>query len=404
MKGALHNIRVLDLSRILAGPVCTQILGDLGADIIKVECPGGGDDTRKWGPPFLGGRDGADTDESAYYLSANRNKRSVTIDITKPEGQALIHGLLEKCDVLIENFKTGGLEKYGLGHEQISERHPHIVYCAITGFGQTGPLANEPGYDFLAQAMSGFMAFTGAPGGDPVKAGVAISDIMTGLYAAIGILAALQARQHTGRGQMVDLALTDCMMAGMTNIAQYYLTSGTLAPRVGNAHATIVPYQAFRTADGWVVVAIGNDSQFRRFCNFIGHAEWADDVRFSTNRARLAHRDELSPLMQAIIESKPTDYWVSGLYEVDVPVGPVQDMAQAFAHPQTQARGMEIEMAHTLCDAPVKLVGSPLKLSDTPVAYNRAPPVCGEHTGEVLREMLGLDADKLTALKNGGVI
>jgi len=400
---ALKGIRVLDLSRILAGPVCTQILGDLGADIIKVERPGEGDDTRLWGPPFLKDKNGEDTDESAYYLSANRNKRSITLDISKPEGQAVIHALLKKSDIMIENFRTGGLEKYGLGYEQLKEEYPHIIYCAITGYGQTGPLASEPGYDFLAQAMSGFMAFTGSPGGDPVKAGVAISDVMTGLYAAVAVLAALQARTQTGKGQMVDLALTDCMMAGMTNIAQYYLTSGKLAPRVGNAHATIVPYQAFRTADGHVVIAIGNDRQFQRFCAFIGKP-WASDAKFATNRARLDNREELSVLMCAEIARQKTDYWVKGLYDADVPVGPVQDMAQAFAHPQAVARDMAITMPHTLSHEPVKLVGSPLKLSGTPVTYERAPPVCGQHTQEILKEVLDMTPFEITRLKNAGVI
>ena len=282
-QNTLDNIRVLDLSRVLAGPSCTQILGDLGADIIKIERPGHGDDTRKWAPPYLKDTDGHDTNESAYYLSANRNKRSLAVDLTTEAGQDLIHKLLEKSDVLIENFKTGNLARYGLSYNQIKDRHPHLIYCSITGFGQNGPLSTEPGYDFLAQAMSGLMAITGEPDGEPMKIGVALSDVMTGLYAAVGILSALHARTTTGKGQHVDLALLDCTLAGMVNIAQYYLTSGNLAPRLGNAHSTIVPYQCFAASDGYLIIAVGNDRQFKRLADFIGKPEWTNDERFSTN-------------------------------------------------------------------------------------------------------------------------
>lgn len=396
--GPLSDLRVLDLSRVLAGPVCTQILGDLGADIIKIEKPGEGDDTRKWGPPFLKNAQGQDTSESAYYLSANRNKRSAAIDISKPEGQALIHQLADQCDVLIENFKAGGLKKYGLDYESLSQRHPKIIYCSITGFGQTGPLSTEPGYDFLAQAMGGLMAITGEPGGQPMKAGVALSDIMTGLYAAIGILSALHHRERNGRGQHVDLALLDCTLAGMTNIAQYYLTSGTLAPRLGNAHSTIVPYQVFATSDGHVVVAVGNDTQFQRLCHFIGHDDWAADPLYATNAARVRHRDRIVPMIAAVIAGKTTGYWVQSLQDIDVPVAPVNAMDQTFAMPQVQAREMKIEMEHPLAAHPLNLVGSPMKLSGTPVDYRLAPPVCGQHTSEILSEVLHLDQTEIENL------
>ena len=388
MTGTLHKIRVLDLTRVLAGPLCTQILGDLGADIIKIEKPGAGDDTRQWGPPFLKDAAGNDTTESAYYLCCNRNKRSVAVDIATKQGQELIHRLLEKCDVLIENFKTGGLEKYGLGYEEVNKRHPHIVYCSITGYGQTGPLAAEPGYDFLMQAMGGMMASTGMPDGEPMKSGIAISDIMTGLYAAIGILAALRRRDETGKGQLVDLSLLDCTVAGMVNVAQYFLTSGQVVPRLGNTHSTIVPYQAFETTDGHVIIAIGNDSQFKRFAEFLKQ-NWANDEKFSTNRARLKNRDALTPQIATLLKQKNTDFWVKSFENIDVPVGPVNTMDQVFAMEQIKARQMEIELPHSLSAKPLHLVGSPLKMSETPVSFRRSPPLCGEHTEEVIKEILG---------------
>ncbi len=404
MTKALSDILVVDLSRVLAGPVCTQILGDLGADVIKIERPGEGDDTRKWGPPFLLDKNGLETAESAYYLSCNRNKRSIAIDITKPEGDALIHRLLGKSDVLIQNFKVGGLEKYGLGYETLATKYPRLVYCHISGFGNNGPLASEPGYDFLAQAMGGLMTATGAPDGEPTKAGVALSDVMTGLYAAIGILAALHSRENTGKGQLVDLSLLDCTLASMTNIAQYYLTSGKLAPRLGNAHSTIVPYQTFESADGHVIIAVGNDSQFRRLCNFIGQSAWADDPRFSTNTARVKHREELVPLISAVIAQRKTAYWVDGLRDADVPVGPVNTMDQAFAMEQVKARAMQISMTHPQSARPVDLVGSPLKLSGTPVSYDRAPPYLGQHTEEVLTQHLGMSTDDINKLRAAKII
>lgn len=394
---ALKDLRVLDLSRVLAGPVCTQILGDMGADIIKIEKPGQGDDTRFWGPPFLKDDQGRDTDESAYYLSANRNKRSVAIDIASEEGQAVIHKLIEQSDILIENFKAGGLRKYGLDYESLKQKYPHLIYCSITGFGQTGPLASEPGYDFLAQAMGGLMAVTGEPEGEPMKAGVALSDVMTGLHAAIGILAALHHREKTGQGQHIDLALLDCTIAAMTNIAQYYLTSGELAPRQGNAHSTIVPYQAFPASDGHIVIAIGNDRQFKRFSDYLDTG-WAEDTRFATNSARVENRDSLIPEIRKYLEQKSQDEWIGILRDIDVPCAKVNTMDQTFADPQTRARDMQIGMEHADRTAPVNLVGSPFKMSGTSVAYDRAPPVLGQHTEEVLLELTNKSREEISRL------
>jgi crotonobetainyl-CoA:carnitine CoA-transferase CaiB-like acyl-CoA transferase len=404
MAGALDGIRILDLSRILAGPVCTQMLGDLGADVIKIEKPGAGDDTRGWGPPYLTDGEGHATTESAYYLCANRNKRSAAIDIASPEGQDLIHRLLQKSDILIENFRTGGLEKYGLDFAAVHKRHPRIIYASITGFGQTGPLAAEPGYDLMAQAMAGLMAVTGEPDGQPMKAGVALSDVMTGLYAAVGILAALHKRQETARGQLVDVSLMDCTLAGLVNLAQYYLTSGKPASRTGNAHASIVPYQAFAAADGWLVVAVGNDSQFARFAALVGHAEWAKDPRFAANAARVVNRDIIIPLIADEMKKQPVARWLAALKKIDVPSGPVNRIDQVFAMEQIRARGMDIAMDHPLSAKPIRLVGSPLKLSETAVAYRHAPPVCGQHTNEILQELLTVSERELEDLRARRVI
>ncbi|PZO87709.1 MAG: CoA transferase [Micavibrio aeruginosavorus] len=404
MPSSLANIRVLDLSRVLAGPVATQIMGDLGADIIKVERPGEGDDTRRWGPPYLKDGAGNDTGESAYYLSANRNKRSIAIDIAKPEGQDIIHALAAKSDILIHNFKVGSLDKYGLGFEAVHARHPHLIYTAISGFGQNGPWASEPGYDLMAQAMGGLMGHTGAPDGEPMKAGVALVDVMTGLYAAIGTLAALNARAQTGKGQLVDLALLDVTLASMTNIAQYYLTSGHVPKRYGNAHATIVPYQAFAAKDGHMVIAVGNDHQFARLARALGHAKWAEDARFATNPARLQNRDALVSMMSDILSQRNVTEWVAVFQDIDVPAAPVNPIDKVFDLEQVQARGMEISMEHPLSPAPVPLVGSPFHLSDTPVSYRLPPPTLGQHTEEVLREILGLRDADLAALRAKAVI
>ena len=375
---ALEGIRVIDLSRVLAGPVCTQMLGDLGAEIFKIERPGMGDDTRGWGPPFLKDDQGQDTTESAYYLSANRNKHSVTLDLTQDTDRARLHELLKDADVLIENFKIGSLEKLGFGYEQLKEKYPRLVYCSITGFGQYGPMASEPGYDFMIQGLSGFMATTGAPDGAPAKAGVAIVDYVTGMNATIGILAALRARELTGKGQMIDVALFDSSLAMMTNIAQYSLTSGKSPPRVGNAHTTIVPYNAFEASDGWIILTVGNDHQFEKFANFAGHPEWAKNPDYATNKQRVLNRDAITKLIADTIRKNTCKHWIDGLLAVDVPCGPILPMLDALNHPQAAARNMVIEMQHPLATTPIKLVGNPIKLSDTPVTYRNSPPRNGE--------------------------
>ena len=404
MPSSLEGLRILDLSRVLAGPVCTQILGDLGAEIIKIEKPGEGDDTRGWGPPYLKDANGNDTNESAYYLSANRNKKSVTVDISKPEGQKIVHALAAKSDVLIHNFKVGGLDKYGLGFAAIHERHPRLIYTAISGFGQNGPLASEPGYDLMAQAMGGLMGHTGEPDGSPMKAGVALVDVMTGLYAAIGTLAALNARAKTGKGQLVDLALLDVTLASMTNLAQFYLTSGTPPKRYGNAHATIVPYQSFEGSDGHMAIAVGNDHQFRKFANALGHAEWADDARFAHNSARVQNRDTLVPMIADALKAKTVGAWVDIFRDIDVPAAPVNNVEEVFKIDQIQARGMEIEMSHPQSAVPIKLVGSPFHLSETPVSYRLPPPVMGAHTDAVLQGLAGLSPEDLRRLKADKII
>ncbi|MDP7652690.1 MAG: CaiB/BaiF CoA-transferase family protein [Rhodospirillales bacterium] len=404
MSGALEDIRVFDLSRILAGPACTQILGDLGAEVIKVERPGVGDDTRKWGPPYLKDADGRETTESAYYLAINRNKRSITLDITKPEGQELALRLIEHCDVLIENFKVGDLARRGLGYEQLRERFPRLIYCSITGFGQTGPYKDRPGYDYMAQAMGGIMSVTGDADGSPMKVGVGIADIMTGMYATSAILAAIHHRTVTGKGQYIDMALLDSQVAWLSSSGQNYLTSREPVPRFGNAHPNIVPYQVFPSADGHVVIAAGNDAQFRRLCDFANLPELADDERFATNAARIRNRDALIPLIEDAVVRHPSAHWLEGLEGVKVPACPINTIAQVFADPQVRHRGMEIALTHPESAAATPLIASPIKMSDTPPEYRRAPPTLGQHTDEVLGEMLGLGADEVAALRDDGVV
>ncbi|MGK9164655.1 CoA transferase [Inquilinus limosus] len=387
--GALAGLKVLDLTRVLAGPSATQILGDLGADVVKVERPGVGDDTRKWGPPFLKDAEGNDTSESAYYLSANRNKRSIAIDFTHEEGRALLRRLVARADVLVENYKLGDLARYGLGYDDLKDEFPALIYCSITGFGQTGPYAPRAGYDYLIQAMGGIMSLTGPVDGEPMKVGVAIADLMTGTYATIGILAALDHRRRTGRGQLVDMALLDTQVAWLSNAGQYYLTSGVPTPRTGNGHPTIVPYQAFRAADEYLILAVGNDSQFAKFCDVAGRPDLAADPRFATNQARVRNREVLVPIVAGLIAEKPRGFWLEALEARQVPCGPINTIDQVFADPQVAARGMRIEMPHPLAPEPVALIGSPIKLSETPVSYRHAPPVCGADGEEVLRDWLG---------------
>lgn len=401
--GPLAGVRVLDLSRVLAGPTCTQILGDLGADIIKIERPGRGDDTRHWGPPFL--EQEGERGESAYYLSTNRNKRSVAINIAHPEGQALILDLLAQCDVLIENFKVGNLARYGLGYEQVRERFPRLVYCSITGFGQTGPYAPRTGYDFLAQGEGGLMSITGDPAGEPQKVGVAIADITAGLYATIGILAALREVATHGRGQHLDLALLDTQVSWLANIAQSYLVSGVVPQRLGNAHPQIVPYQVMPTADGHLILAVGNDGQFAACCGVLALPALATDTRFATNEGRVAHRDLLIGLLAERLREKPTAVWLALFKEAGVPCGPVNDIGQVMADPQVLAREMRIEMPHPQgAEGVVDLLGSPLKFSATPVSYRQSPPLLGEHTAVVLQELLGLSEAEVERLVGVGVV
>ena len=405
--GALSHLRVLDLSRVLAGPWAGQILADLGAEVIKVERPGNGDDTRAWGPPFLKDAYGESTGEAAYYLSANRNKQSVTIDFTQPEGQRLVRELATKSDILIENFKVGGLQAYGLDCASLKEINPDLIYCSITGFGQTGPYAKRAGYDFMIQGLGGLMSLTGQPDGEegagPVKVGVALTDILTGLYSTVAILAALAHRQHGGGGQHIDMALLDVQVACLANQAMNYLTTGVPPKRLGNAHPNIVPYQDFPTADGDFILTVGNDNQFRKFAEVAGCGEWAQDSRFATNKERVANRAVLVPLIRQVTVFKTTAEWVSQLEAVGVPCGPINDLAQVFQDPQVQARGLALELPHVLAGR-VPLVASPIRLSQTPVEYRNAPPLLGEHTDEVLQRVLGLTAGALAGLRKSGVV
>ena len=405
--GALSHLRVLDLSRVLAGPWAGQILADLGAEVIKVERPGNGDDTRAWGPPFLKDAYGESTGEAAYYLSTNRNKQSVTIDFTTPEGQQLVRKLAAKSDILIENFKVGGLEVYGLDYASLKTVNPDLIYCSITGFGQTGPYAKRAGYDFMIQGLGGLMSLTGQPEGNegagPMKVGVALTDILTGLYSTVAILAALAHRQHDGGGQHIDMALLDVQVACLANQAMNYLTTGVAPQRLGNAHPNIVPYQDFPTADGDFILTVGNDSQFRKFAEVVGRAEWADDPRFSTNKLRVANRGVLVPLIRQATVFKTTAEWVSQLEAVGVPCGPINDLAQVFADPHVQARGLAMKLPHALAGL-VPQVASPIRMSKTPVEYRNAPPLLGEHTQAVLQGLLGLTAGSIEALRKSGVL
>jgi crotonobetainyl-CoA:carnitine CoA-transferase CaiB-like acyl-CoA transferase len=405
--GALSHVRVLDLSRVLAGPWASQVLADLGADVIKIEHPRGGDETRGWGPPFARNADGSDSDVSAYFLCTNRNKKSVTIDISQADGQSLVRRLAEQSDVVIENFRVGGLAKYGLDYPSLAAANPRLVYCSITGFGQSGPYAGRAGYDFLVQGLGGLMSITGLPdaepGGGPMKVGVALTDILSGLYASNAILAALAHRDRTGIGQHIDVALLDVQVACLANQALCYLLTGVTPERLGNAHPTIVPYQDFPTRDGRMILAIGNDGQFRSFCEAAGKPSLADDARFATNAARVEHRAELIPLLETITVSRTTAEWTTGLAPVGVPCGPINDVAQVFADSQVVARGLAAQLEHkTLGSVPT--VANPVRLSNTPVTYRSAPPRLGEHTDVVLTESLRLSAADILALRSRGVV
>ena len=409
--GALAGVRVLDLSRVLAGPWCTQTLADLGAEVIKIERPPGGghpggDDTRGWGPPFLQDRDGRDTAEAAYFLGANRNKRSVTIDLAHPEGQALVHRLAADCDVLVENYKVGDMARYGLDAATLGAQFPRLVYCSITGYGQTGPYRANAGYDYAVQGLGGLMSLTGErderPGGGPQKVGVAVADLFTGMYATVAILAALRHRDATGQGQVIDMALLDTQVAMLANLGATYLVTGVAPRRAGNAHQNIVPYQVFEVADGHLILAVGNDGQFERFCAVAGCPELAADPHYAQNAGRVRHREVLVPLLAARLLRRTRSDWLAALDAAKVPCGPINDLAEVFADPQVQARNMTASVAHPHSDV-LRLVASPMKLSATPVTLRRAPPLLGQHTDEVLAES-GLDAAERARLRALGVI
>ena len=404
---ALSHLRVLDLTRVLAGPWCTQNLADLGADVIKVERPGVGDDTRSWGPPYAKDVAGNNSTEAAYYLTANRGKRSITLDIASPEGQQVIRHLVLQSDVVIENYKVDQLKKYGLDYASLSAMKPDLVYCSITGFGQTGPYASRSGYDFIIQGMGGLMSVTGErddlPGGGPQKAGVAIADLMTGMYATIAVMAALTHRDRTGEGQYIDMALLDVQVAMLANMGSNYLSSGTAPKRWGNAHANIVPYQTFATSDGHIIVAAGNDGQYRKFVQAGERPELATDPRFLTNPQRVELRDTLVPLLAEMVRKKTKAEWLELLENAGVPCGPINKLDEVFDDPQVKARECAIQLAHPTADS-VKLVASPMRMSVTPVQYDKAPPLLGQHTDQVLQELLGYSAEQLNQLRDKKII
>ncbi|MCE4539635.1 CoA transferase [Pelomonas sp. P7] len=403
---ALAGVRVLDLSRVLAGPWCTQTLADLGADVIKIERPGSGDDTRAWGPPYLKDADGRDTTEAAYFLGANRNKRSLAVDLSKPEGQAIVRRLAGQVDVLVENFKVGDLARYGLDARSLLAEHPGLVICSITGFGQTGPCAERAGYDYAVQGMGGLMSVTGErddlPGGGPQKVGVAVADLFTGMYATVAILAALRHRDATGQGQVIDMALFDTQLAMLANLGSNYLCSGKAPGRMGNAHQNIVPYQVFEASDGHLILAVGNDRQFAKFCEIAGRPDWAVDPRFATNAERVRHRNVLVPQLEAAVRQRSRADWLAALEAAKVPCGSINSIAEALADPQAQARGAVVGMTHPLTPG-LRLVASPMKLSATPVTYRRPPPLLGQHSAELLREA-GCSEEEITNWRRAGVI
>lgn len=400
-KAALAGVRVLDLSRVLAGPWATQILGDLGAEVIKIERPGAGDDTRSWGPPFLKSADGAQGD-AAYYLAANRNKRSVTIDFSKPEGAALVRRLAPQCQIVVENFKTGGLAKYGLDYASLAKINPAIVYCSITGFGHSGPYAKRPGYDYIIQAMGGLMSLTGEPEGEPMKSAVAVADLFTGMYAATAVLAALRHAEHTGEGQQIDVSLLDCQVAMLANLGASYLASGQQPRRLGNHHASIAPYQVLPTKDGHIILAVGNDGQFRDFCAVAG-ANLHEDARFAHNEARVLNRTALTETLSALMRARTTGEWVAALEAAEVPCGPINTLDQVYADPQVVARGA-VERAVRSDGAEIKLAANPMRMSVTPPTTRAAPPLLGEDTDRVLRALLGASDAELASFRANGVI
>lgn len=398
MVAALHGLRVLDLTRVLAGPWCSQNLADLGAEVVKVERPGRGDDTRAWGPPYLKDEAGNDTTEAAYYLAANRGKKSITLDLARPQARDAVRRLAAQSDVFMENYKVGDMARFGLAWPDLQAINPRLIYCSITGFGQQGPMAARPGYDFMIQGLGGLMSITGErdqlPGGGPQKVGVAVADLMTGMYATVAILGALLHRERSGAGQFIDMALFDCQVAMLANVSMNYLVSGEIPERLGNAHANIVPYQVFAAADGHLILAIGNDGQFARFCGLAGRPEWALDPRFVSNAARVRHREVLVPLVAERLRERTRDEWLRLLEEAGVPCGPINRLDEVFAHPQVAQRQMSLELPHPSGGA-VPLVGSPMKLSASPVHYDLAPPLLGQHNHEILGGLLGLSEQEI---------
>ena len=407
MSRILQDVRVLDLTRVLAGPWATQNLADLGAEVIKIERPGQGDDTRRWGPPFLKDRAGADTGDAAYYLACNRGKKSVTLDIATPRGREIARALAAASDVLVENFKVGDLARHGLDHATLARENPRLVYCSITGFGQDGPYRDRPGYDFMIQGLGGLMSVTGErddlPGGGPQKVGVAVADLFTGMYATSAILAALLERSRTGMGQRIDMALLDVQVAMLANLSSSFFVSGAAPRRMGNAHQNIVPYHVLRASDEFLIVAVGNDTQFASFCAVIGEPGWTADPRFATNPQRVRHRDLLVGLIAERLRSRPAREWLALLERSGVPCGPINDLAQVFADPQVRHRGMEVRSAHPVAGE-VRMVANPMKLARDPITHDRAPPTLGQHTDEVLRSVAGLDAAEIARLRSEHVI
>ncbi len=404
MNGPLSGIRVFDLTRVLAGPSCVQILGDLGAEVIKVEQPNVGDDTRKFGPPFLKDMDGNDTTESGYYMATNRNKRSLTLNLTSKKGQDIARQLISKSDILVENFKVGNLSKYNLSYDNLRDEYPSLIYCSITGFGQTGPLAEQPGYDFMAQGMGGLMSVTGPKDGEPHRVGVPIADLTAGLWATIAICAAVRHKEQTGEGQHLDISLLDTQVASLSIQGLNYLTSGDVPQLLGNAHPNIVPYQVFPVADGDIIIAVGNDNQFDRFAKFINMPELATDERFSTNDKRVINREILTQILNKKMLEKKSNYWLTGLEKIGISAGPINKINQVFENEQVLERGMKIEMNHDLTDTGVNLIGNPIHMSATPPTYRYPPPILGQHTDEILTEILEIPLAKITELKSEGVI
>ena len=407
MSGPLSHLRVLDLSRVLAGPWASQNLADLGAEVIKIERPQGGDDTRAWGPPFLQDGNGVDTLETAYFLCANRGKKSVTLDIASEQGRGIVRSMVAQCDVVIENFKVGDLHRYGLAYEDLKAINPNVIYCSITGFGQDGPLKSQAGYDFMIQGTGGLMSITGDPddvaGGGPKKVGIPLADLMTGMYATVAILAALMRRDRNGGGEYIDMALLDCQVATLSNQGQNFLISGAVPRRYGNAHPNVVPYQAFPTADGHVIIAIGNDLQFGKFCQAVGEPLLAHDPRFLTNADRVRNRDAIVAEVSRLVKQRGTEEWLAMLGPIGVPCGPINDMAQTFGHPQVKHRSMKLEMDHP-SSGKVSLIANPMRFTNHPITYDRPPPVLGQHTHEVLADLLGLGDDQIASLRKAGIV